>query len=90
MGFTIGGDYVPNKRNEKEKGPVKVYKEKRKGSYVTLIKNLPLETAEKKELLSSLKKSLACGGSLKGEEILLQGDKLQEAKEYLKKQGYKF
>lgn len=89
MGFTIGGDYIPNKRNDKEQGPVKVYKEKRKGSFVTFIKNLPLETQEKKELLSSLKKALACGGSLKEEEILLQGDKLQEAREYLKKQGYK-
>lgn len=89
MGFTIGGDYIPNKKKIDDKGPIKVHKEKRKGSFVTIIKNLPLEHAEIKELLSSLKKTLACGGTIKEDEILLQGDCLLETKELLKKLGYK-
>lgn len=89
MGFTIGGDYIPSDKSKKNVGPVKVYKEKRKGAFVTLIKNLPLNLEEKKNLLSKIKKRLACGGSIKEEEILIQGDKMVETKDLLREEGFK-
>jgi len=40
-------------------------------------------------LAKLLKKSLACGGSVKNEEIVLQGDHKKKVKEILLKQGFK-
>lgn len=88
MTFTLFGDYVP-KDPHKDKGPIKVYKEKRNGSIVTIIKNLPLDEKKLKELLSDIKKKLASGGSIKEEELIIQGDKVEEIKAFLKKLNYK-
>jgi translation initiation factor 1 len=42
-----------------------------------------------KELGKLLKKKLACGGTVKGKEIELQGEHARRAKEVLIKEGYK-
>lgn len=88
MTFTLFGDYVP-KDPHKDKGPIKVYKEKRNGSTVTIIKNLPLDEKKMKDLLSDIKKKLGSGGSLKEEELLIQGDKVEDIKAFLRKLSYK-
>lgn len=87
MPFTIGGEWIPEKTPGKPKHPVKVVKEKRRASYVTLILNLPQEEAELKALCSKLKQQLGCGGSVKEGKIELQGDQVQIVKNHLKEMG---
>lgn len=80
MPFTLGGDwYFPAKQYP----PVKIYKEKRKGSFVTIVKHLPFEGEELKRFVSEIKKKLACGGSLKGDLLEIQGDKEQAVRDFL-------
>lgn len=87
MPFTLDGEWIPAK---KEYPPLKIIKEKRKGSLITLIKNIPLEGDELKAFASELKKHLACGGSLKNGIIELQGDKAKEIQGFLKIKGLKY
>lgn len=74
------------------KGRVEVRREKagRGGKTVTTLKafatHLPL--AELDALAFDLKKSCACGGTLKGREIELQGDVCERAIEFLAKRGF--
>ncbi|WP_068470907.1 translation initiation factor [Candidatus Protochlamydia phocaeensis] len=90
MPFTIGGEWIPeNLPPSKPKHPIKVVKEKRGSSLVTLLLNLPLEIEDLKHLCSTLKQRLGCGGAVKENHIELQGDKVQAAKDYLKTQGMK-
>lgn len=90
MPFTIGGEWIPEPTPvTKPKHPVKVVKEKRGSSLVTVILNLPLSLNELKQLCSALKQRLGCGGSVKDNHIELQGDKVQAAKDFLKSQGIK-
>lgn len=61
---------------------------RRFGKLVTIISGL--ENHERaKELEKILKKKLACGGTVKGNEIELQGDHKKKIKEILLTQGYK-
>jgi translation initiation factor 1 len=87
MPFTIGGEWIPEPAPTiKPKHPVKVIKEKRGSSIVTVILNLPLKTEDLKTLCSTLKQKLGCGGSIKSDQIELQGDKVEAVKAYLKAQ----
>jgi translation initiation factor 1 len=91
MPFTIGGEWVPEKTPSKSPSrPIKIVKEKRKQSVVTVILNLPLEIDQIKALCSKLKQRLGCGGSIKEEKIELQGDKIEQVKDFLKAEGIKF
>jgi translation initiation factor 1 len=87
MPFTIGGDWIPEPSPPSKKLPVKVVKEKRRGAFVTLILQLPQDTAMLKQTCSKLKQRLACGGSVKEGHIELQGDQVDSAKKYLKELG---
>lgn len=102
MPFTIGGDYVPERPDYSKKTPktkpqalkptstkIKVFSEKRKNTYITIIKNLPLSHEEEKELTSYIKKKLGCGGSYKDTHIEIQGNKLEDVKNILKSKGFK-
>ena len=64
--------------------------EKRKGKPVTLVGRFYRDEAEKKEILTLLKKKLACGGALKEEWIELQGDVKQKVQDVLENEGWKF
>ncbi len=87
MPFTIGGEWIPEEvKPIKPKHPVKVIKEKRGSSLVTLILNLPGDAEKLKQLCSILKQRLGCGGSVKEGKIELQGDKVELVKDYLKKE----
>jgi translation initiation factor 1 len=67
---------------------IKIFVEKAKfGKYVTIVKGI--EKNQLKEVFKTLKSKLACGGSLKNDEIMLQGDHKKKAKELLVKMGYK-
>ena len=88
MPFTIGGDWIPEP-SITNTPQVNVIKEKRKGSFVTLILYLNQDAAELKKTCSLLKQRLACGGSVKEGQIELQGDKIEAVKKYLKEIGIK-
>lgn len=90
MPFTIGGDWIPEPVGKNKKQPVKVIKEKRRGSFVTLILHLAKEPNDLKKICSDLKQKLACGGSVKDEKIELQGDHTDSVKKYLKENGIFF
>lgn len=65
-------------------------KEKRKGKPVTLVGPFSLSDAEAQKVLSTLKKSLACGGAYKEFWMEFQGDIAQKVREQLEKLGFKF
>jgi len=85
MPFTLSGDWIPEKKSFP---PIKIRKEKRKSSYVTVIEHLPLEGEALKELVSELKKHLATGGSIQERCIEIQGDKVLEIQQFLKTKGF--
>lgn len=72
-------------------GVIRVMKESKghKGKTVTIIGNIPLEDAELKEFAKKLKARCGTGGSVKNNEIIIQGDHRQAAMEEILKQGYK-
>lgn len=54
----------------------------------TLIMGLPNERGELQRVAQVLKKKLATGGTAKDGQVILQGDKREEAKKILVKMGY--
>lgn len=65
-------------------------KEKRKGKPVTLVGPFSLEDAEAQKVLSTLKKSLACGGAYKDLWMEFQGDIAPKVREQLEKLAFRF
>ena len=84
MPFTIGGEWIPESSLSKPAQPIKVRKEKRRSAFVTIIMHLPYENSQLKNICSSLKKRLGCGGSVKGSTIELQGDQIDAVNTFLK------
>jgi len=64
--------------------------EKRNGKPVTIIGKFQIEENTKKEILKLLKTKLACGGSIKGEYIEIQGDLKDKIRIVLVDNGWKF
>ena len=88
MPFTLFGDRVPSEDKtpkEQLKHPIKIFKEKRRGSWVTLIRNIPLQKKELTTLARQLKSQLGCGGGVKENTIEIQGDQVEAAREFCKK-----
>ncbi len=71
---------------------VRVWREKRRGKFVTVIRDLDEAASDVPGMLKALRKKLATGGSVvagkKGAEIQLQGDHREVVVEYLKGLGY--
>ncbi|HLD24101.1 MAG TPA: translation initiation factor [Sulfuricurvum sp.] len=65
-------------------------KEKRKGKVVTLVGPFSLSEDDVQKTLSSLKKSLACGGAYKEGWMEFQGDIAPKVREQLEKLSFKF
>lgn len=61
---------------------------RRFGKIVTLVSGFDKNT-DVRDLLKTFKRKLACGGTLRGEEIELQGEHKKKAKELLLQRGYK-
>ena len=87
MPFTIGGEWKPEAASLSSNPPVQIIKEKRRGAYVTLILNLSEEKISLKQLCSTLKRRLGCGGSVKEGHIELQGDQIEIVKTHLIEMG---
>lgn len=90
MPFNIFGEYIPeHSQKNPKKHPVKVRKEKRQNTVVTVILNLPFESKELKEFASMIKKRLGCGGSVKDDVIEIQGDQVESIQEILLEKNIK-
>lgn len=87
MPFTLDGEWIPTKKSYP---PIQLIKEKRKGSFVTIVKNIPLEGSELKDFISEIKRHLAAGGSFKNAVLEIQGDKMSEIRDFLKIKGFKY
>lgn len=61
---------------------------KRYGKIVTVIKGIDSKAVNIKNLAKELKQELACGGTIKNEEIELQGDHVRKVKEKLTSLGF--
>lgn len=61
----------------------------RAGKSATIIAGLDPDNDDASYIAKELKKRLATGGSVRGGEILIQGDKRQEVKKALDALGYK-
>lgn len=65
-------------------------KEKRKGKVVTLVGPFSLSEEDAQKALSTLKKSLACGGAYKEGWMEFQGDIAPKVRDNLEKMDFKF
>lgn len=67
-----------------------VYERKgRAGKPATIIAGFTMPDDEVERLASDMKRRMGCGGSARGGEILLQGDRREAALEFLKSRGLK-
>ncbi|MBP5688057.1 MAG: translation initiation factor [Muribaculaceae bacterium] len=64
-------------------------KKGRNGKKATIVANLTLDEDNIKDLAAQLKRYCGVGGSARGGEILIQGDKREAVLNYLKNQGFK-
>jgi len=72
----------------KEQMKIEVYLDKRKyGKTMTVVSNISKDM-NPEEILSTLKKKLACGGTYKNGKIELQGNHLRKIEELLIKLGF--
>lgn len=65
-------------------------KEKRKGKPVTLVGPFSLSDTDAQKVLSTLKKSLACGGAYKDFWMEFQGEIAPKVRKQLEKLSFKF
>jgi len=73
----------------KEKQVVVIQVDRRRyGKAMTIINGLDKKAVDVKALAKKLKAKLACGGTVKGSTIELQGDQRQDAKLVLLKSGF--
>lgn len=68
-------------------GVVRIFRESRKGSGVSVIKGLPTNT-DLKQLAKTLKKTMGVGGSIKDHCIEIQSDQRDKLQTLLQSLGY--
>ncbi len=72
----------------KEENKIEVFLERRRyGKYMTVVNNISKDM-NPGQILSELKKSLACGGTYKNGKIELQGNHLRKMENLLIKLGF--
>ena len=73
----------------REKQVISIFAIKRRyGKLMTVIKGLDRKMIDIKKLAKQLKSKLACGGTIKGDNIELQGDQRNAAKKILIESGF--
>lgn len=80
-------DHAVAKPAKKDKLQIILDKKGRKGKVATLIVGFTCDDNELKEIASTLKSKLATGGSARGGEILIQGDRVNDVRVALKEMG---
>lgn len=68
---------------------VSIERKGRGGKTATIIAGFTCSDDELRAIASRLKNRLATGGSARGGEILIQGDRQLQVKEFLREEGYK-
>ncbi|WP_225317639.1 MULTISPECIES: stress response translation initiation inhibitor YciH [Haloferax] len=61
---------------------------RRYGKPMTIVSGFTMDRADIKQLASELKRRLACGGTVEGNEIELQGNHVERARDILLEFGY--
>ncbi len=87
-----GSDAAAEAEPERELPVIEIVLDKkgRKGKPATIACGFDVEQKESvEELASALKQKLACGGSVRGGEILIQGDRREDVARELRSRGYK-
>ena len=73
----------------KEEQKIKIRADKRRfGKIVTIVSGLE-SSVNPVDILKELKRKLACGGTAKDNEIILQGNHKTKVKEFLMEKGFK-
>ena len=80
---------TPDLPPEKQDLRVQATRAGRKGKTVTIITGFQSQPETLQALLKQLKGQCGCGGTVKDNEIEIQGEHKQKILEILKKQGYK-
>lgn len=73
----------------KAKEPLLVQMERRRGKPATIISGFSCTDAELLKVAARLKTTLGTGGSARGGEILIQGDRREDVARLLRGEGYK-
>lgn len=89
MPFNFDGNWVPEPLALKPSQPIKIVKERRKNTCVTLIYHLDTQQQDLKKICTMLKQRYGCGGSVKENVIELQGDQMENVMQELTKLGIK-
>lgn len=79
----------PQQTPQDNDGVVRIFRESRKGSSVSIIVGLAMDMDDMKALAKSLKKSLGVGGSVKNNAIEIQSDKREQIRNILQDKGLK-
>lgn len=61
----------------------------RAGKTATIVFGFTIDDHSLNEIASELKRAIGCGGSARGGEILLQGDRIEAVKSFLTDKGFK-
>lgn len=80
---------VEEKPSKQPRLDIILEKKGRGGKIATIVVGFTLEDEELDALASKMKTSLGTGGSARGGEILIQGDKREAVLKFLTKNGYK-
>ena len=94
MPFTVDGDWIPSqtqgsKAQDAPKKPVRVELRRRGNNVVTIIHNLQMNENELDVFAARLKKKFGCGGARKESTIEVQGDKVDQVRQFLLEIGLK-
>ena len=82
--FSLSSDIVESESILNENQNLRVYLDRRKGGkIVTIVRGYRGPISELKTLANSLKKKLSVGGSVKNDEILLQGNIREKVLQFL-------
>lgn len=88
-----GANVVPVESHEqaKQTGKLAISFERkgRAGKSATIVSGFTLQNDEVERIASELKSKLGTGGSARGGEILIQGDRREDVRKLLQKMGYK-
>lgn len=74
---------------QKERLDIVLDKKGRSGKCATIITGFTIDEADIQALASDLKKRLGRGGSCRGGEILIQGDRRHDVADFLNERGFK-
>ena len=87
----VNVDNVVSRQVQRPKRAAGVHRERsgRGGKTVSVIKGVKTTAAGRKALLKHLKSKLGTGGTVKGEEIEIQGEQRERIAELLNELGYK-